>query len=161
MECRIIIAGFGGQGVLFAGKILALSAVNDGYEVSWLPSYGPEMRGGTANCQIVISDKEISSPAFKTADILIALNYPSLNKFKNKVREKIITDSSFAKRCNTKAEIIGVNGGTGLTNMIMLGALTAKTKLVTSESIIAAIHSSAGNKAEEDIKAFRIGVHSV
>ena len=89
MEYKIVIAGFGGQGVLFAGKILAQAAANEGYEVSWLPSYGPEMRGGTANCQVVISDAEISSPSFKTSDILIAMNAPSVKKFAHSTKSDI------------------------------------------------------------------------
>lgn len=165
MECKIIIAGFGGQGVLFTGKILAQAAVNDGYEVSWLPSYGPEMRGGTANCQVVISDKEISSPTFKTADILIAMNYPSLDKFKDCVKGKIITDSLFADGCVESREIIKVSSGSAesnkLINMVMLGAMTAKTNIVTSKSVTDAIRVIAGEKAEEDIEAFEVGMECV
>lgn len=165
MECKIIIAGFGGQGVLFAGKILAQAAVNDGYEVSWLPSYGPEMRGGTANCQVVISDDEISSPTFKTADILIAMNYPSLDKFKDSVKEKIITDSSFANRCDTTAEMITVGDAavknSKLINMVMLGAMSAKTKLLSRKSIDEAIRLVAGVKADEDIEAFEDGLNYI
>ncbi|MCI8405208.1 MAG: 2-oxoacid:ferredoxin oxidoreductase subunit gamma [Clostridia bacterium] len=165
MECKIIIAGFGGQGVLFAGKILAQAAVNDGYEVSWLPSYGPEMRGGTANCQVVISDSEISSPTFKTADILIAMNYPSLDKFKDSVKEKIITDSSFANRCDTTAEMITVGEAavknSKLINMVMLGAMSAKTKLLSRKSIDEAIRLVAGVKADEDIEAFEDGLNYI
>lgn len=165
MECKIIIAGFGGQGVLFAGKILAQAAVNDGYEVSWLPSYGPEMRGGTANCQVVISDSEISSPTFKTADILIAMNYPSLDKFKDSVKEKIITDSSFANRCDTTAEMITVGDAavknSKLINMVMLGAMSAKTKLLSRKSIDEAIRLVAGVKADEDIEAFEDGLNYI
>ncbi len=165
MECKIIIAGFGGQGVLFTGKILAQAAVNDGYEVSWLPSYGPEMRGGTANCQVVISDGKISSPTFKTADILIAMNYPSLDKFKDNVKGKIITDSSFVNRCDTMAEIIAIGDSAvknnELINMVMLGAMTAKIQLLTRKSIDEAIRLIAGAKAEEDIEAFNDGLNYI
>lgn len=138
MEYKIIIAGFGGQGVLFAGKVLAQAAVLNGYEVTWLPSYGPEMRGGTANCQLVISDKQIGSPVIKNADVLIAMNLPSLTKFKSVTRGLIITDERFTPGINAGAEVIGMNtdvcnGGAcfdGLTNMIMVGALLTKTDIL-------------------------------
>lgn len=78
---RIVIAGFGGQGVLSLGQFIAYSAMYEGKEVSWLPSYGPEMRGGTANCSVVVSDAPIASPIIAKCDTLIAMNKPSLDKF--------------------------------------------------------------------------------
>ena len=80
MNKQILIAGFGGQGILFSGKFLAYEGLIDGKEVSWLPSYGPEMRGGTANCSIIISDDKIGSPIVDRPDILIAMNAPSVDK---------------------------------------------------------------------------------
>ncbi|MBQ6937194.1 MAG: 2-oxoacid:acceptor oxidoreductase family protein, partial [Clostridia bacterium] len=79
MSKEILIAGFGGQGILFSGKFLAYEGLIDGKEVSWLPSYGPEMRGGTANCSIIISDNAVGSPIVSNPDILIAMNLPSLD----------------------------------------------------------------------------------
>ena len=79
MNKQILIAGFGGQGILFSGKFLAYEGLIDGKEVSWLPSYGPEMRGGTANCSIIISDEKIGSPIVDKPDVLIAMNAPSFD----------------------------------------------------------------------------------
>ena len=81
MTTKILLAGFGGQGILFAGKQLAKTAMYSDLQVSWLPSYGPEMRGGAANCSVIISDEEIGSPIVTTPDVLIALNLPSFDKF--------------------------------------------------------------------------------
>lgn len=99
IDYSIILAGFGGQGVLSAGRIVATAALLENREVSWFPSYGPEMRGGTANCSVVISDEPIGSPVINDADVLIALNNPSLQKFASVVKPGgiIIADSSLAK----------------------------------------------------------------
>lgn len=95
-EYSLIISGFGGQGVLSAGKLVATAGLLEEKEVSWLPSYGPEMRGGTANCSVVISDESIGSPLINSCDALIALNLPSLEKFESAVKPNglIIIDSS-------------------------------------------------------------------
>ena len=87
MEEKIVSSGFGGQGVLLIGKLLALSGMESGKKVSWVPSYGPEMRGGTANCTVIISDEEISSPLALEPDSLIAMNKPSLEKFESSIKE--------------------------------------------------------------------------
>ena len=86
METSIIIAGFGGQGVLFAGQILAYAAMESGMEVTWFPSYGPEMRGGTANCTVILSDEEIGSPAVRNPKAVVAMNLPSLDKYEELVQ---------------------------------------------------------------------------
>lgn len=86
MKEEIIIAGFGGQGVLSMGKILAYSGLMDGKEVSWMPAYGPEQRGGTANVTVIVSDEKISSPILSTYDVAIILNQPSLEKFENRIK---------------------------------------------------------------------------
>ena len=93
---QILIAGFGGQGVLFAGKFLAYKGLCEGRQVSWLPSYGPEMRGGTANCSVTLSDEPIGSPIITRPDILIAMNLPSLDKYEDAVKPggQIYVDSS-------------------------------------------------------------------
>ena len=93
---KFLLAGFGGQGILFSGKLLAKLGMSAGKEVSWLPSYGPEMRGGTANCSVIIDDEMIGSPLVTTPDILVAFNLPSLEKFENKVVSggSIFIDSS-------------------------------------------------------------------
>ena len=97
---QILIAGFGGQGVLFTGKMLAYKGMYEGKEVSWLPSYGPEMRGGTANCSVILSDTPVGSPIVSNPDILLVMNLPSLDKYENSVPAggKIFVDSTFIDR---------------------------------------------------------------
>ena len=95
-DLNIVFAGFGGQGILFAGKVVAYAGLIEGRELSWLPSYGPEMRGGTANCSICLSDEPIGSPLVTNPNVLIAMNRPSLDKFVNEVEPggTILLDSS-------------------------------------------------------------------
>ena len=96
---RIVCAGFGGQGVLTAGLIISRTAMENGSQVTWIPSYGSEMRGGTANCEVVISDKKIASPFFRRSDVLIALNRPSMAKFQEQVVSGglVISNSSMVR----------------------------------------------------------------
>ena len=129
----ILLAGFGGQGVLFAGKFLAYKGMVQGKQLSWLPSYGPEMRGGTANCSVVISDTPVGSPIITTPDVLIAMNLPSLQKFVDAVVPggKIILDSTLidAKVERTDVEVFYIPatqmakdaGFSTLANMILAG----------------------------------------
>ena len=86
MQRDVIMAGFGGQGILLIGKMLAYAGMHEGMEVSWLPSYGPEMRGGTANCTVVISDKPVGSPVIRSPRAVVAMNLPSLEKFEPRGR---------------------------------------------------------------------------
>lgn len=163
MEHKILIAGFGGQGVLFAGKVIANAAMLDGFSVSWLPSYGPEMRGGTANCKVVISDNKISSPAINRADILIALNKPSLEKFAEYTDKIIISDIRYVNDIRTNTEILALNtelceNFSGLINMTAIGALIVKTGIVSCDSVCRAIQKIAKQKAELDIRAVEIGM---
>ena len=139
MNQQIIIAGFGGQGVLFTGKFMAYAGLYQGFEVSWLPSYGPEMRGGTANCNVVISDQPVGSPIVIKATSLIAMNAPSLEKFEDSVVPggKIFVDSTLisekVKRSDVEAfylpatQMANDNGMKGLSNMIMLGKFIKET----------------------------------
>lgn len=105
---NVLLAGFGGQGILFAGKTIAYSGLMDNKEISWLPSYGPEMRGGTCNCSVVISEESIGSPLVTQPDVLIAMNLPSLDKFEDAVVPggTIIVDSSMISK---KVERTDVN----------------------------------------------------
>lgn len=147
MTTNIIITGFGGQGILFAGKILAYTALITGKQLSWLPSYGPEMRGGTANCHVIVSDEPVGSPIIITPDVLISMNKPSLEKFENAVAQggTIIYDKSLidreVKRTDVKTvavEATGVataDGKAGMANMIMLGALLKATGIFTIDEI--------------------------
>ena len=100
MKKGYIFAGFGGQGMLLIGKFLAMANMLDGKHVSWLPSYGPEMRGGTANCSVIVSDEEVASPMIDKADVLIAMNLPSLDKFEHTVNPGglIVVNSSIIDR---------------------------------------------------------------
>ncbi len=130
---QILIAGFGGQGILFAGKFLAYKGLMEDLQVSWLPSYGPEMRGGTANCNVIISDDPVGSPIVTNADVLIAMNLPSLQKYENSVVPggQIYVDSALidAKVERTDVEVFYIpatqmakdNGISSLANMIMIG----------------------------------------
>lgn len=156
MEYRVIISGFGGQGILFAGKVLAQAALNDGFYVSWLPSYGPEMRGGTCNCRLVISDDEISSPSFAQTDALIALNVPSVEKFSADTGKLIITDNRYTGHCNTKAKVISTDMtgcDNALLSMAMLGKFIEATGIVCSDSVISAVKAFSGTRAEQNLKA--------
>ena len=100
MQNEIIIAGFGGQGVLFAGQLLAYAAMDEGKEVTWIPSYGPEMRGGTANCTVVIADEEIGSPLVRNPKAVLVMNLPSLDKYEPLVKEGgvLVVNSSMVPR---------------------------------------------------------------
>ena len=134
---QILIAGFGGQGILFAGKFLAYKGLMEDLQVSWLPSYGPEMRGGTANCNVILSDTPVGSPIITAPDVLIAMNLPSLQKYVNTVVPggQIYVDSALidVKVERTDVEVFYIpatqmakdNGIGTLANMIIVGSLLA------------------------------------
>ena len=174
MKKSIIISGFGGQGALAIGKNLAEAGMTEGLYVTWAPSYGPEMRGGTANCSVVLSDDPIGSPVFNTFRELIALNEPSLAKFENGVlpggtvfvnsnviSEKIHREdlTAYYIPCNAIAVEIG---NEKVANMVMLGAYVAATGAVKPETIEAMIQEMfAGAKAKFiplNIEAFHRGM---
>lgn len=135
MQKEIIIAGFGGQGVLFSGQVVAYAAMDAGKEVTWIPSYGPEMRGGTANCTVVIADDEIGSPLVKNPPLAIALNLPSFDKYEGLLQKggTLIVNKSMvdrgAKRDDIRVALVPCNeiaeeiGDRKLTNMVAVGAL--------------------------------------
>ncbi len=145
---EMVIAGFGGQGVLSMGQILCYSGVMEEKEVSWMPSYGPEMRGGTANCIVIISDKEISSPILTKFDTIIALNQPSIDKFEKAVKPGglFLYDTSAAVNPPTRTDIdiVGIDAAneaakmknTKILNMIMLGAFLKKKPIIEFENIL-------------------------
>ena len=134
-SAQIIFAGFGGQGILFSGKFLAYNGLIADKNVSWLPSYGPEMRGGTANCSVIISDTPIGSPIVSVPDMLVAMNNPSLDKYEDLVAPggKIIIDSTLIDRKVTRTDVdvfyvpatkmAGDEGIPTLANMILVGKL--------------------------------------
>lgn len=148
---NMIFAGFGGQGVLFAGKIAAYAGLLDNKEISWLPSYGPEMRGGTANCSVCISDEAIGSPLVTTPNVLVAMNLPSLDKFIDTVESGgiVIVDSSLIdkkiKRDDLKvfyvpaSKLAEEQKLSGLANMILIGKLFSQLDEFSDETLDAAI----------------------
>ena len=138
---NILLAGFGGQGVLFAGKQIAYAGMKAGKEVSWLPSYGPEMRGGTANCSVIVDDEPIGSPLVTNPQILIVLNLPSFDKFEPKINKGgiLLSDSSLISKKSERddieayyipaTELANDNDISGMANVIMLGKFIAVTGL--------------------------------
>jgi len=131
MQKEIIVAGFGGQGVLFAGQLLTYAAMDQGLHVTWIPSYGPEMRGGTANCTVVISDEEIGSPMVSRPSAVIAMNLPSLDKYEDKVKDGgvLVVNQSMVdrdvRRTDIKVAMVPANsiaeelGDKRMTNMVL------------------------------------------
>ena len=147
---QLLIAGFGGQGVQFCGKFLAMVGLNEGREVSYLSSYGPEVRGGTSNCSVIISDEAVGSPIVTDPEILVALNLPSLDKFEGRAvaGAKIFVDSSLIDRkvarddvdaCYVPAtQLASDNGLTGLANMILAGKILKELGEFEDEEAVAA-----------------------
>ena len=138
MQTEIVFSGFGGQGVLFAGQILAFAGMDAGLEVTWLPSYGPEMRGGTANCTVIIADEEIGSPQVHHPRGAVVMNLPSLDKYEPVLAQGgvLIINASLVNRGATRSDIVSISvpaneiaeklGNKRLTNMVLLGALLEK-----------------------------------
>ncbi len=147
MQTEIIIAGFGGQGVLFAGQILAFAGMDNGLNVTWMPSYGPEMRGGTANCTVVISDEEIGSPLVHRPGAGMVLNLPSFDKYEPLISPggALVVNASLVNRKALRQDITAVHipaqeiaetiGSRRLTNIVMLGALLEKLPFLPLEAI--------------------------
>ena len=143
---QILIAGFGGQGVLFAGKFLAYKGMTEDLQVSWLPSYGPEMRGGTANCSVILSDMPVGSPIITQPDVLIAMNLPSLLKYMDTVAPggQIFVDSSLidAKVERTDVQVFYIPatqlakdaGFATLANMVLVGTVIKEARAVSFEN---------------------------
>ena len=161
MTTQILIAGFGGQGVLFAGKFLAYKGLVQDMQVSWLPSYGPEMRGGTANCSIILSDTPVGSPIITEPDVLVAMNLPSLQKFVDSVVPggKIFIDSTLieAKVERTDVEVFYIPatqmakdaGFSTLANMILMGKVIKETGAVRFDNNLETLKSFIPAKKEK------------
>lgn len=160
-EHRFIISGFGGQGVMSMGMILAYAGMLEGKEVTWLPSYGPEMRGGTANCHVIISDRLISSPIISKATTVVAMNLPSLTKFENALEENgdLFINASLInvkpERTDVKDYYVAANDvamklyDSKISNMVMLGAIVKETGVVSLETIEKVLEKLfKGNKAK-------------
>jgi len=171
---EIIIAGFGGQGILSMGRMIAYAGLHEGKNVSWLPSYGPEMRGGTANCSIVVSDDTVSSPIINSCNSLIVMNGPSLDKFESFVVPNglIISDSSLVLRATSRTDVTHIQipatklaidaGNKTFAGVILLGCLFARTNVVKAESFeIALKNILSKNKHHlipEEMKILQIGM---
>lgn len=173
---EILLAGFGGQGVLFAGKILAYCGLMDDKQLSWLPSYGPEMRGGTANCSVCISDEPIGSPLVLTPDILIAMNQPSFDKFVTDVKAggKVFYDSTLIENECTRTDIelydipssqlADDNGLKGGSNIILLGKLIKESGIFSLDTMKKAIEKvvppSKAHLISNNFRAIELGMNS-
>lgn len=175
MTHEVILAGFGGQGILSAGRLLAQAGMHDGKQVSWLPSYGPEMRGGTANSSVVISDSPVDSPVLNSCNALIVMNKPSLEKFESWVVKGgiVIIDSSIIdrdiRRDDIKSFLIPATkmasdmGNTAYANIYLLGKLIQERKIVTVENFEKALYEILPAKKHsmipEEMEVLKIGMN--
>jgi 2-oxoacid:acceptor oxidoreductase, gamma subunit, pyruvate/2-ketoisovalerate family len=150
MTHEIVMSGFGGQGIMVIGQLMTYAGMLEGRQVSWIPSYGPEMRGGTANCSVIISDEPVGAPIVTEPDTVVAMNLPSLDKFEPlmKAGGNLIINSSLIdqapKRKDVKVCLVPSNdianelGNMKVANMVVLGAIVAATKAVKQESVLKA-----------------------
>lgn len=174
---NILLAGFGGQGILFAGKLVAYAGLLDNREVSWLPSYGPEMRGGTANCSVCLANEPIGSPLVTEPDVLVAFNLPSYDSFVEKVKPGglVLVDSSMVDVCPMRDDIsferisatklAEANELKGLANVVAIGKLLQLTAFSSFETLEAAIEKSVPASKQKMIgfnkKALALGFNHV
>jgi 2-oxoglutarate ferredoxin oxidoreductase subunit gamma len=173
---NLLFAGFGGQGILFAGKLIAYAGLIADREICWLPSYGPEMRGGTANCSVCLSDEPIGSPLVLEPDVLVAMNQPSLNKFFFQVAPggMVIVDSLLVSEVPERDDVTVFSvpatrlaeeaGLTGLANVILVGKLLKETSFCCPEALDEAITKSVPanrqDRLEPNRRALTIGMAS-
>ena len=173
---RIVLAGFGGQGVLFAGKVIAYTGLISGREVSWLPSYGPEMRGGTANCSVCLAADPIGSPLVTVPQVLVAMNQPSLDKFADTVEPGglIIVDSTLAPTLPARTDVtvkavpatdLAERAGLkGLGNIVLVGTLFAADPFCDEDVLFAAIDKCVPPKKaaliDKNKQALRLGMEA-
>jgi len=172
-EYKILIAGFGGQGILFSGKFLVYAGMIKGREVTWLPSYGPEMRGGTASCAVIISDAPVGSPMVTDPSVLIVMNTPSYDRYEGAVSAGgcVIVDSSIVERPPTRTDVdtfripatamCAEHGLVGLANMVMVGKLIRETGVCNMDDVADAMRKSVPERKkdlfESNIKAIELG----
>ena len=175
MTTEILIAGFGGQGILFAGKFLAYKGLIEGKQVSWLPSYGPEMRGGTANCSVIISDEPVGSPIVSNPDVLVVMNLPSLDKYERTVKKGglIIVDETLISRkvarddvnvCYIPATKLAADmGAPTLANIVMTGKLISACESISDRNIEDAMKKVVSARHADllsvNLKAIEIGMN--
>jgi len=153
MQNEFVLSGFGGQGVMFAGQLLAYAGMEAGLEVTWIPSYGPEMRGGTAHCFVVLSDKPIGSPLVKSPKVALIFNRPSFDKYETAIAPDglLVVNSSLAPQTSTRTDIttLRINatdiayelGSAKLTNMILLSATLAAYPVIGIDTLKAALEA--------------------
>jgi 2-oxoglutarate ferredoxin oxidoreductase subunit gamma len=165
VQQSVVLAGFGGQGLLFCGQVLAQAAMSEGREVSWMPSYGPEMRGGTASCTVIISDRPIGSPIVDSADIVVALNPPSLARFETLVAPGglLVVNSSLVEQEPSRGDIEVVTvpasalarsaGDDRLISIVALGAVVGRRPIVEQGSLRSALAEVVGRKRPELLEA--------
>lgn len=161
---EIIFAGFGGQGILSMGKFLAYAGMDANMNVSWLPSYGPEMRGGTANCSVILSDEPVGSPIVTKATSVVVMNRPSLDKFEQILVPGglLIIDCDLIDKIPERKDIDVIRipsqliaekiSSKTIANMVLLGALTAKTKIVSMDTLLGALKVHGKEKFYESNK---------
>ena len=170
---QFLFSGFGGQGILFAGKFIAYKGLIEDKQVSWLPSYGPEMRGGTASCGVIIGDEPVGSPIVTAPDVLVAMNLPSLDKYEASVAPGgiIFMDSALIERKVTRTDVTvyeipatklaGENGIPTLANMIIVGKILKVLNQFNKDDVDAAlkkvISAKHANMMEANYKAMQIG----
>ena len=172
MQNDVIMAGFGGQGILLIGKMLAYAGMREGKEVSWLPSYGPEMRGGTCNCTVVISDRPVGSPVIRSPRTVLAMNLPSLDKFESDLRPGgvLLINSSLISREPTRDDLIVIKvpaneiandlGNPRGANMVALGAYLGATGAVDMDGVVEVIRETFSAKpkvVDVNIEALKRG----
>ena len=173
---QYLFAGFGGQGILFAGKFTAYKGLIEDKQVSWLPSYGPEMRGGTASCSVIISDDQVGSPIVSKPDVLVAMNRPSLDKYENDVKAGgiIFADSTLIERKVARDDVTvhyipatklaSDNGMPTLANMIIIGKILKELGEYDEEKVLAAlkkvISAKHADMLETNLKAIKIGTEN-
>jgi len=174
---KMLLAGFGGQGIMAMGQLLAYGAMVEGKEVSWLPAYGVEMRGGTANCSVVVSDRPISSPVASEPDVLVVMNKPSLDKFENTLKPggRLFINSSLIDQSPRRRDIqtyyVPANeladglGDLRVANVIMLGAILAVERPVKKESLQEALKKVFSEGKQKlvsiNIQALQVGADSL
>lgn len=174
MTNQILLAGFGGQGILFMGKLLAYFGLYEDKEVSWLPSYGPEMRGGTCNCSVCIGDEPIGSPLVDEPDILIVMNTPSYDKFIGSVVKggiALIDSSLIEEKCDRDdircfyvpaTTLANEQSMKGMANMILLGKLLKEADITSPETVKKAMEKvippKRANLIEANLKAIELGM---
>lgn len=174
MKTEAILAGFGGQGVLFAGKLLAYLGLDQGRQVSWLPSYGPEMRGGTANCCVCLSDQPIGSPYITDPDVLIAMNAPSFDRFIGSVKPggiAIIDSTLVTRECDRtdircfripSTALAAEQDLPGMANIILIGKLLKETGISVIEAVRPVLEKlippQKANLIDENMRALALGM---